>query len=136
MNAYNSLAGIPYVGPFLGAAAAAAAVVMGAQQISKIRSQAPPAFATGGTYQVGGGGGVDSKRITFDATPGEVIQVNTPSQARAMEQLVKDRENESRRGGVQNLNVTVVQQGRPDRKTPEQNARQMRRAALKLMEVD
>ncbi|MDA3854427.1 MAG: hypothetical protein PF444_09350, partial [Bacteroidales bacterium] len=134
MNAYNSLSGIPYVGPFLGAAAAAAAVVMGVQQIAKIRSQQPPAFATGGSYMVGGGGGVDSKRITFDATPGEIININTPSQAKALEQLAKDKANNHRGVGVQNLNVTVVQQGRPDRRTPEQNARQMRRAAMKLME--
>lgn len=133
-GAYAAMASIPYVGPVLGAAAAAAAVVAGMANISKIRSQTPPQFRTGGTYEVGGGGGHDSKRITFDATPGEVIQVNTPSQAKAMERIASNLENEQRspRSVVQNL--TIVQQGRPDRKTPEQNARAMKKQAMRLME--
>ena len=36
MNAFNAMAGIPYVGPALGAAAAAATVAMGAIQVAKI----------------------------------------------------------------------------------------------------
>ena len=39
MAAYKSLAGIPYVGPILGALAAAAAIKMGMDNISKIKSQ-------------------------------------------------------------------------------------------------
>ncbi|MCP4651427.1 MAG: coiled-coil domain-containing protein 22 [PVC group bacterium] len=38
MNAYNAMAGIPYVGPALGAAAAAATGIMGALQVAKIAS--------------------------------------------------------------------------------------------------
>ena len=38
IEAYKSLAGIPYVGPFLGAAAAAAVIAMGAKQLSTIQS--------------------------------------------------------------------------------------------------
>lgn len=51
MGAYNSLAGIPYVGPALGAAAAAAAIYMGMQQMDKIRSQKRP---TASRYADGG----------------------------------------------------------------------------------
>tara|TARA_R110001606_G_scaffold348622_1_gene498191 strand:+ start:1461 stop:3818 length:2358 start_codon:yes stop_codon:yes gene_type:complete len=45
MSAYNALAGIPYVGPFLGAAAAAAVVAYGAEQIAGVRNQK---YHTGG----------------------------------------------------------------------------------------
>jgi hypothetical protein len=41
MAAYKSLAGIPYVGPYLGAAAAAAAIAAGAAQIREISSTQP-----------------------------------------------------------------------------------------------
>lgn len=50
MGAYNALAPIPTVGPALGAAAAAAAIAFGAQQISAISSSQP-----GGSTSVGGG---------------------------------------------------------------------------------
>lgn len=133
MDAYKSLSGIPYVGPFLGAAAAAAAVAFGAMQISKIRSQTPPAFRTGGTMTVGGHGGVDSQMVAFRATPGEQVSVNTPAQARAMERMAAMMEGSqgAARGDI-NMNLTVVQQGRADNRTPEQNAREMRKQARKL----
>lgn len=133
MDAYKSLSGIPYVGPFLGAAAAAAAVAFGAMQISKIRSQTPPAFRTGGTMTVGGHGGVDSQMVAFRATPGEQVSVNTPAQARAMERMAAMMEGSqgAARGDI-NMNLTVVQQGRADNRTPEQNAREMRKQARKM----
>jgi len=43
MGAYNALASIPYVGPALGAIAAAMAVTFGIQQVQAIRAQKPPA---------------------------------------------------------------------------------------------
>lgn len=135
MDAYSSLAGIPYVGPILGAAAAAAAVVMGMQQISQIRSQQPPSFRTGGSMIVGGSGGIDSQLVQFNATPGENISINTPAEARALQDLKDEvRNGIGGRGGIGSLNVTVVQQGRADRTTPEQNARLMRKEAVKLLE--
>lgn len=54
MGAYNSLASIPYVGPALGAAAAAAAISFGAAQIQQIRASKP---GGGGGVSAGGGGG-------------------------------------------------------------------------------
>ena len=54
-GAYSALASIPYVGPFLGAAAAAAAIVVGMSRVQAIRSQ-----------QFGGGGGATA---TFAASP-------------------------------------------------------------------
>ena len=133
VDAYKSVAGIPFIGPVLGAAAAAAAVAFGVMQISKIRSQTPPAFRTGGTMTVGGHGGTDSQMVAFRATPGEQVSVNTPAQARAMERMAAMLENGqgAARGDI-NMNLTVVQQGRANNQTPEQNAREMRKQARKL----
>lgn len=46
MNAYNSMVGIPFVGPALGAAAAGVAIAYGAQQMSQVKSQ-QASFAVG-----------------------------------------------------------------------------------------
>lgn len=118
-----------------GAAGVAISIATGMAQISKIRSQQMPGFATGGEYLVGGTGGVDSQLVQFHATPGERISINTPSQASAMQDTAKMlRERGGRRGNV-TMNLTVVQQGRADNKTPEQNARKMRREASKFIGV-
>jgi TP901 family phage tail tape measure protein len=52
-GAYSSLAAIPYVGPVLGAAAAAAAIAAGMANVSKIRSQQTPTRALGGDLNAG-----------------------------------------------------------------------------------
>lgn len=39
-----------------------------------------PGFATGGSFTVGGSGGTDSQLVAFRATPGERVDVRTPSQ--------------------------------------------------------
>ncbi len=38
-------------------------------------------FASGGSFVVGGTGGTDSQKVTFNATPGEVVTIATPDQA-------------------------------------------------------
>lgn len=38
-------------------------------------------FANGGSFQVGGAGGIDSQLVSFKATPNETVTVSTPSQA-------------------------------------------------------
>lgn len=38
-------------------------------------------FATGGSFMVGGPGGIDSQLVAFRATPGERVTVNTPQQS-------------------------------------------------------
>lgn len=128
-SAYAAMAGIPYVGPFLGAAAAAAAVVAGMANVSAIRSQST-AFRTGGNLTVGGNGGTDSQLVSFWATPGERVQVNTPAQARALENLEGERMS-GRSNGPPTVNLTVVQQGKADRTTPYQTARAVRRETAK-----
>lgn len=129
---YNAMAGIPYVGPFLGAAAAAAAVAAGMANVQAIRSQSV-AFRTGGDWTVGGHGGTDSQMVNFRATPGEKISVNTPAQARAIERAGEDGE---RPRGPRNVNVnqTIMVQGRVDKRTPDQIARSTRRETRKEFE--
>lgn len=43
-----------------------------------------PAFATGGAFKVGGGGGTDSQLVQFMASPTETVAVFTPSQMKAL----------------------------------------------------
>lgn len=51
-------------------------------------------FASGGSFRVGGSGGTDSKRISFDATPGELVEVRRPGGTSGM-------------GGQSSVNVEV-----------------------------
>jgi len=64
LAAFTALAGIPIVGPALGAAAAAALIAFGAERAAKVAG-----FQAGGV--VGGTGGIDTQLIA--ATPGELI---------------------------------------------------------------
>ncbi|QYW02125.1 tape measure protein [Stenotrophomonas phage Sonora] len=128
--AYQSAAAIPYVGWLLGPAAAAGAIAAGMAQVSAIRSQQMPAYRTGGEYVVGGHGGVDSQTVSMRASPGERISINTPSQAHAMENMERMMKEGGAGGrGDFTQNLTIVQQGRPNRRTTEQEARKVRKAA-------
>lgn len=136
--AYQSAATIPYVGWLLAPTAAAGAIAAGMAQVSAIRSQQMPAYRTGGSYTIGGSGGVDSQVVSFRGTPGEQVSINTPAQANAMqniEQLLReDRVAGRGRGGV-TQNLTIVQQGKPNNQTPRQEARQMYKAGRKLVKA-
>lgn len=135
---YASASKIPYVGWILGPVAAAGAIAAGMAQVSAIRSQTMPAYRTGGTYTIGGSGGIDSQVVSFRGTPGEQVSINTPAQANAMqniEQLLReDRQQGRGRGGVVQ-NLTIVQQGKPNNKTPEQEARAMYKSGRKLVKA-
>lgn len=74
MNAFKALSQIPYVGPVLGAIAAAAVIALGAVQIATIASQN---FAKGGIVQ--GEKGVD--KVPANLTDGEMV-LNKEQQAR------------------------------------------------------
>lgn len=39
-----------------------------------------PGFKTGGSFRVGGGGGIDSSLVAFRATPGEMVDIRRPGQ--------------------------------------------------------
>jgi hypothetical protein len=75
MSAYSSLAGIPIVGPALGAAAAAAAISSGMTQLSNIKSQS---FQGGGGGGGGGAsaGGMTGAAATAEAPPTQVLETN------------------------------------------------------------
>lgn len=65
---------------------AAAQAALAAANVAQIASQNTAGFRTGGEFTVGGMGGSDSQLVAFRATPGERVQVNTPAQARALEE--------------------------------------------------
>ena len=74
MSAYSALAGIPIVGPAMGAAAAAAAIASGMSQLSNIKSQ---------SFQGGGGGGASAGGMTAGGAaaataeaPAQVMETN------------------------------------------------------------
>jgi hypothetical protein len=54
INAYKSLSGIPYVGPILGALAAAASTANGLAAVAKINSIQIPKLAEGGLLELSG----------------------------------------------------------------------------------
>lgn len=119
-KAFTSMAGIPYVGPILGAAAAAAAVVSGMAQVNAIRSQ-PTGFLTGGEFKVGGLGGADSQTVAFRASPGEMVSVQTPEQYR------KGNPNKDNAVPEQPRNVTINQVNNFNQ--PSDNRTELQRAA-------
>lgn len=142
VNTYKGVSGaisnafqLPYpVNLVAAAVGSAAAIAAGIAQVSKIRSQQMPGYRTGGEYVVGGHGGVDSQNVAFRATPGERISINTPQQAHAMQNVERMmRQGQSSEGPRFTQNLTIVQQGRPDRRTPEQNARAQYKQGAKLV---
>ena len=48
VKAYSAMVGIPYVGPALGVAAAAAAIAFGTQQAANVQAMQPPSYDQGG----------------------------------------------------------------------------------------
>lgn len=86
VGAYSSLASIPYIGPVLGAAAAAAAIAYGFARVSQIRAQTfgGGAGAAGG----GGGGGVSAGGGAAPQTAAAIPPAPVEAQQRAGPQIV------------------------------------------------
>lgn len=82
MNTYEGATKALAQGGIYGAAMAAAVVAQGMAQVAAIRSQQTQGFMTGGNFIVGGTGGADSQMVAFRATPGEQVQISTPTQVR------------------------------------------------------
>ena len=85
-GAYSALAGIPYVGPYLGAAAAAAAIVAGMANVNAIRSQPTGYMAGGYTGDIGRNqvaGAVHGQEYVFDANSTSRIGVQNLEALRA-----------------------------------------------------
>lgn len=105
IQAYTSMSGIPFVGPALGIAAAAAAVAAGMMNIQKIKSQRPPGSAAHG--------GIDEipksmDNSTFLLKAGErVVQPNMNAElGQAIEKINS--------GGIGGNSVSVTIQGNAD----------------------
>lgn len=64
------------LGPILGPIAAAGVVAAGIAQVAKIVAEKPPAAAMGGSFMIGGAGGVDSQMVPIMMTPGEKVSVD------------------------------------------------------------
>jgi len=80
MSAYSAMAGIPVVGPGLGVAAAAAAVLAGLKNAAMVRSQKVPAFEDGGVIPRGRFGLVGEAGPELVKGPGEVISAKHTKQ--------------------------------------------------------
>lgn len=149
-SAYSSLASIPYVGPFLGAAAAAAAIAAGMANVQRIRAQPTGGYMDGGYTgnipRTAVAGDVHGQEYVFDANATSRIGVGNLEALRNNKLRVSDlahddgtsasrRNSRARIDGENNVVVnqtTVVQvQGRMDRKTPDQIARAERRQTVK-----
>jgi hypothetical protein len=74
----KALSSFPPPFNFIAAAAVGAAT---AANVAGILSQNAN-FMTGGSMKVGGSGGPDSQMVAFRATPGEEVQIRTPTQVR------------------------------------------------------
>ena len=70
--AFKSMAGIPTVGPYLGGAAAAAAIAAGMARVAAIKSAQPKGYAYGGLI-AGPDQGDRADNVTIRATPGEYM---------------------------------------------------------------
>lgn len=95
---YSALAGIPYVGPALGAAAAIAALAFGAEQAANITA-AQPALAQGGMVSATAGG--RSVTVAEAGKDEAVIPLDDPETARRIQEA----------SGGGNLNVNLIMDG-------------------------
>jgi tape measure domain-containing protein len=90
-GAFGSLLGVAgtALGSYFGGGGAAAASSGAVAQGSTVGSytvggggftgaSSLPGFATGGSFTVGGAGGTDSQVVSFRATPGEMVNIQTP----------------------------------------------------------
>lgn len=148
-SAFSSLAGIPYVGPILGAAAAAAAIAAGMANVQRIRSQ-NAGFKEGGftgnipTNAIAGP--VHGQEYVFDAPATSRIGVGNLEALRRgripVEALGRGESDASITtanrpvnvgGGEINYNqtVNVTVAGKRDRRTAEQEARSIRRESTR-----
>lgn len=109
IKAYSSLAGIPFIGPALGAAAATALILFGAEQQRQIWSQQPPVGAATGGVVAGANVPLSGDKAYIRVNRKE--RVLTPEQNRAFEEMVYNGNN---LGGNNSEVVTVLSAIRDD----------------------
>lgn len=106
MNTYEGATkALAMGGPYLGPLWAATVVAAGMTHVAQIRSQQTAGFFTGGSFTVGGAGGPDSQMVAFRATPGERVNVATPTQVRKGQQNQPQNDSTSNNTAVKIVNV-------------------------------
>lgn len=85
VGANKALAEYP---PPLSFVMAASVVAAGLANVAKIMAQQPPAFAEGGSFRVGGVGGIDSQMVSMRLSPGEMVDVRKGEGASRATELV------------------------------------------------
>lgn len=106
MNTYEGATkALAMGGPYLGPLWAATVVAAGMTHVAQIRSQQTASFFTGGSFTVGGAGGPDSQMVAFRATPGERVNVATPTQVRKGQQNQSQNDSAPNNTSVKIVNV-------------------------------
>lgn len=106
MNTYEGATkALAMGGPYLGPLWAATVVAAGMTRVAQIRSQQTAGFFTGGSFTVGGAGGPDSQMVAFRATPGERVNVATPTQVRKGQQNQPQNDSQPNNTAVKIVNV-------------------------------
>lgn len=106
MNTYEGATkALAMGGPYLGPLWAATVVAAGMTHVQQIRSQQTAGFFTGGSFTVGGVGGPDSQMVAFRATPGERVNVATPTQVRKGQQNQPQNDSQPNNTAVKIVNV-------------------------------
>lgn len=106
MNTYEGATkALAMGGPYLGPLWAATVVAAGMTHVAQIRSQQTAGFFTGGSFTVGGAGGPDSQMVAFRATPGERVNVATPTQVRKGQQNQPQNDSTPNNTAVKIVNV-------------------------------
>lgn len=106
MNTYEGATkALAMGGPYLGPLWAATVVAAGMTHVAQIRSQQTAGFFTGGSFTVGGAGGPDSQMVAFRATPGERVNVATPTQVRKGQQNQPQNDSQPNNTAVKIVNV-------------------------------
>ena len=91
--AYNSMVGLPYVGPALGVAAAAAAIAFGTQQAANVQSMQPPSYDQGGISNAKGiyqTGNIAEAHIPIPSGGKIPVQVNTNNNQQQPVQIIME----------------------------------------------
>ena len=76
INTYVGVTKAYAEGGVLGLITGAGVLAAGLAAVAKIMAEKPPTMAMGGSFMVGGTGGIDSKMVPIMATPGERVSVD------------------------------------------------------------
>lgn len=101
VKAYDSLAGIPVVGPALGAAAAATAIAFGLQQVAAINKSQPSARAIGGNVYGG------EEYLVGERGP-EVVRMQGNGNVTPYNQLMREARNGDTNNRTTNANISFT----------------------------